>query len=306
MKKFTTFLLIATLSISLCACGSKKQLEAYESTVTTLESQVAQYENDMSALKEENGEYEKSLAQADKENAELAKQLEELQSQLDASQLQLNEVQSENERLTAENERLDAIVNPKVKEVVLEGQMYTVPEGYSFVTKDNVTYKAGEQIYGSQIQYGDRLIGKDYIYQYTNCMESDYKELAKGWKVAVVDKNRSSYPDIEGQMDIPVVSLMSTFSACRKLTQAPAIPDTVRTMRSTFWGCENLTKFGDFPPNVVNLESTFGDCVKLTEVGDIPEGVTRLGETFSGCTSLKSAPVAISFETDSTTARYAP
>ena len=254
MKNVITFLLVTTLSISLCACGSKEQPETYESVAASLESQAVQDEGDMSVLKEEKEEKEEpvqSLSESDKEDFKVIPTAEPVEENV-------------------------------------EEPLYVVPEGYSYITKDNVTYEAGETLH--EIDYEARLIGEDYIYEYVLYWESDDIEPPSGWKVSVVDKSRSSYPDIEAQMGIPVVSLEETFRDCKKLAQAPAIPDTVRTMKSAFGGCESLTKFEDFPPNVENISYTFKNCIKLTDVGSIPEGVTLMGSTFSYCTSLKKAP----------------
>lgn len=102
---------------------------------------------------------------------------------------------------------------------------------------------------------------EDYKYSFS------YKQF--GWKVRVVDKGKTSYGPIPKTVDgFPIVSLRGAFRNCRKMTQAPAIPDSV-----------------------TDLTSTYYRCAKLTATPVIPKGVTKVYETFWGCTSLSTPPI---------------
>ena len=88
-----------------------------------------------------------------------------------------------------------------------------------------------------------------------------------------------------------VTDMASTFSDCTGLTQAPIIPSSVTNMYSTFWGCTGLTQAPIIPSSVTNMYGTFRGCTGLTQAPVIPSSVTNMDSTFYGCTGLTQAPI---------------
>ena len=82
----------------------------------------------------------------------------------------------------------------------------------------------------------DGDIYENMNYSYT------YDAGAGGWNVAVKDKTKTKYSPLnETIYGKPVLSINATFKDCTALTQAPAVPSTVKDMTSAFAGCSSLT-----------------------------------------------------------------
>ena len=98
-----------------------------------------------------------------------------------------------------------------------------------------------------------------------------------------------------------------------KLTTAPKIPTTVKSMKMTFEYCESLTKVICIPGSVKELIWTFDgytgleempqlgygvedmrgafiSCSELKKVSVLPNTVKNLENTFSGCSNLQEVP----------------
>ena len=265
MKKFLTLFLTFLLTLSICACGNKEQLAAYESTIASLESDAIAYQEEIDSLKKQIEEYENEIAS-----------LEENLSSLQTEEVTIEEVEEPASNTDIWGNRIPVQANG----------VYTVPAGCSYITCDNVTYNEGDSLQGSQIQEGDRLFTDVYVYEYI-LYDNAY---SYGWQVSTINKSSETYPDIENYMDIPVLSLLSAFQDCENLTTVPTIPDTVVNMSCAFSQCDNLKEVTYLPPNLVDMTSTFWECSSLESVPDIPEGVKTLWAAFHGCKSLKNAP----------------
>jgi hypothetical protein len=152
-------------------------------------------------------------------------------------------------------------------EVYINDELYlTVPLVYgekNIVTVPNygdiTFYSEGKMLTSSFLgtfKLGDCIVQEnDYIYIFQN-LEGYW-----GWKASVVDKERSIYGALRGEIDGHPVFLSSTFMDCTNLITAPDIPFGVTHMGNTFWNCENLT--GTI---VINANPTiYGGCFQGTE-----------------------------------------
>lgn len=94
---------------------------------------------------------------------------------------------------------------------------------------------------------------------------------------------------------LPVTSLSGTFQGhdettnreLTKLTTAPKIPPTVKSMKTTFEYCESLTNITCIPGSVKELRWTFDGYTGLEEMPQIGYGVEDMTGVFSGCSELK-------------------
>lgn len=152
-------------------------------------------------------------------------------------------------------------------EVYINDELYlTVPLVYgeknivSVPNYGDITfYSEGKMLTSSFLgtfKLGDCIVQEnDYIYIFQN-LEGYW-----GWKASVVDKERSIYGALRGEIDGHPVFLSSTFADCTNLITAPDIPFGVINMYNTFWRCENLT--GTI---VINANPTmYGGCFQGTE-----------------------------------------
>ncbi len=144
---------------------------------------------------------------------------------------------------------------------------------------------------------GDVYIAGDYKYCYEETIEVQWEATIEyydleNWHVNVLDKTKSSYGEIlsyiAGQ---PVTDLSWTFSDCKKMINAPVIPNTVTTLERTFLGCTSLVKTPVIPNSVNNMSCSFSGCTSVVTVSTIPSGITELFMTFESCISLVNAPV---------------
>ena len=155
-----------------------------------------------------------------------------------------------------------------------------------------------------------------YIYIYFSTLN--------GWKVTiderVVNKDTTTTfgPILEEIYGYPIMSISRTFENCTAMTEAPAIPATVKTMswafnncknlknmpqisqcteltnmEGTFYKCHNLETVSPLPNKVENMTWTFTFCKKLTNLENyiIPDTVTMMADTFNHCGNLEKAPV---------------
>ncbi len=98
---------------------------------------------------------------------------------------------------------------------------------------------------------------------------------------------------------LPVTSLSGTFQGhdetsnreLTKLTTAPKIPPTVKSMKTTFEYCENLTNITCIPGSVTELRWTFDGYTGLEKMPQIGYGVEDMTGVFSGCSELKKLTV---------------
>ena len=87
-----------------------------------------------------------------------------------------------------------------------------------------------------------------------------------------------------------VTSMNNAFDGCSVLTTAPTIPNGVTSMNGTFNTCSALTTVPNIPDSVINLGWAFQHCSSLTTVPTIPNSVTIMNNTFNGCSSLTTVP----------------
>ena len=92
----------------------------------------------------------------------------------------------------------------------------------------------------------------------------------------------------------PVTSLYRTFQGddvtneeLTKLSTAPKIPPTVKSMKMTFEYGESLTNITCIPGSVKELRWTFDGYTGLEEMPQIGYGVEDMTGVFSGCSELK-------------------
>ena len=124
-------------------------------------------------------------------------------------------------------------------------------------------------------------------------------ENAAGYRGTVNDDGRiegtiPQYIKINNGEWIAVTSLYRTFQgndttneALKKLTTAPKIPPTVKSMKMTFEYCESLNNVVCIPGSVKELIWTFDGYTALEKMPQIGYGVKSLYGTFSGCSELK-------------------
>lgn len=139
--------------------------------------------------------------------------------------------------------------------------------------------------------------------------------VADGWGVSVRDRSKSSYGTMLSSINgKDVITTQYTYLACKNLTEAPVIAESITDMSYSFWYCDNLTEAPVIPEsvnslyyafafctsltetpvfhdNITNIEYTFTNCTSLTKVHPIPTSITDLECTFHGCSSLTTAPV---------------
>ena len=164
----------------------------------------------------------------------------------------------------------------------------TIEEGRKFV-KEYATL-----IFGTS--FDDLLaqgVTEDDLWNEVGLTEDTFEPavLGNGWRVMVKSTDKTSYgPILESINGEPITDMSNTFSGCRALTKAPAIPDGVTNMEYTFDACDSLTVAPTIPKGVTNMRYTFCDCISLTAAPVIPNSVTSMSNTFDGCTSLTTAP----------------
>ncbi len=135
---------------------------------------------------------------------------------------------------------------------------------------------------------GEQVVVGDYTYTYyTNHATG----APAGWNVVVNDNTLSSYGVIESEVKgLPVTQMYKTFAGCNAMTEAPAIPESVKVLYNTYKNCTALTSAPAIPEGVENMTYTFWGCSALTEAPELPESVKILKGTFYNCTALTSAP----------------
>ena len=57
-----------------------------------------------------------------------------------------------------------------------------------------------------------------------------------------------------------VTNMSGTFSSCKKLVNAPVIPNSVTNMSNTFYNCTSLVIAPVIPDSVTNMYETFASC----------------------------------------------
>ena len=195
-----------------------------------------------------------------------------------------------------------------------------------------IVYMSDDSVVSSMIggyslkDYDEYRYG-DYRYYISNGYTSD-----DGWVVTinqeVTDKNQTSYGPILDRIYNRDVSILSeTFSGCKNLIIAPAMPQYIERLYYTFSGCTALTTApdisyceqlkgmeftfqgctsmktytgsadadGDFsnytlPNSVTDMSYAFGTCKQMTHAPAIPENVYGMQGTFNYCTALTNAP----------------
>ena len=96
----------------------------------------------------------------------------------------------------------------------------------------------------------------------------------------------------------PVTSLYRTFQGddstneeLKKLSTAPKIPTTVKSMQMTFENCQILEKVTCIPGSVKDMNWAFDVYTALKEMPQIGYGVEIMIGTFAGCSELKKLTV---------------
>lgn len=85
-------------------------------------------------------------------------------------------------------------------------------------------------------------------------------------------------------------SIDSIFRGCKKLEQAPVIPDGVTSMEYAFYQCNALTVFPVIPEGIPSLDYTFYRCYSAASIPVIPDSVTSMNSTFENCYYMKTGP----------------
>lgn len=196
--------------------------------------------------------------------------------------------------------------NQETKNVIPEGGIYAC-------TSKGVVLTAGQE-WPTQCEEYDTYTYGDYKYVYnvgivisddTNQDTPDkstitiYDNNIVGWVVNVLDKSKTAYGEILGNVNgKPVVSMgmmetkdgvftrEGTFGGCTHLVAAPEIPNTVVNMYEAFFMCESLVKAPQIPNSVVYLRATFALCKSLKEAPQIPSSVTNMRSALADCPSL--------------------
>ena len=165
------------------------------------------------------------------------------------------------------------------------------------------------------INYADG-IRDGYVYEEGDYVYT-YSKADGGWSVRlnenVVDKHQTFYGEIlESIKGEPIVNMCRTFDGCRKMIEAPEIPNGVINIEEAFNGCTSLTSapiipnsvtiIGDrafancenlvsivIPNSVIEIKDfAFVNCQSLTNI-EIPDNVTKIGHrAFGDCSSLTS------------------
>lgn len=106
------------------------------------------------------------------------------------------------------------------------------------------------------------------------------------------------YIKVENEDWKSVTSLYRTFQGddttneeIKKLTTAPKIPPTVKSMKMTFEYCESLVNTTCIPGSVKELHWTFDVYTALEKMPEIGYGVEEMIGTFSGCSKLNELTV---------------
>ena len=147
----------------------------------------------------------------------------------------------------------------------------------------------GEEVYNEMV-----YISGEYEYRYNQYYGGEYwetDESQNGWGVRCNNNVANPGPILESINGEPVVTIQNVFYGCTNLTDAPAIPKTVKNVASAFSGCVLLTKSPEIPNGVTNMHSTFYGCTALVNAPKIPNTVTIMDGTFYNCQSLANAPV---------------
>ncbi|MBE6965067.1 MAG: hypothetical protein E7441_03440, partial [Ruminococcaceae bacterium] len=140
----------------------------------------------------------------------------------------------------------------------------------------------------SLIADGEKVTIGDYTYTYYINHATGAPE---GWNVVANDKTLSSYGEIESEINgYPVTMMYKTFTGCYAMTEAPAIPDSVKVLYNTYKNCASLTTAPVIPEGVENMTYAFYNCPALAEAPLLPVSVKILKGTFYKCTALTSAP----------------
>lgn len=128
-------------------------------------------------------------------------------------------------------------------------------------------------------------------------------EKTAGYRGSVEDDGRiegtiPQYIKINDGEWTAVTSLYRTFQGndttneeLKKLTTAPKIPPTVKSMQMTFEYCESLNNVICIPGSVKELRWTFDGYTALEKMPQIGYGVEDMKGAFSGCSELKKVTV---------------
>lgn len=85
-----------------------------------------------------------------------------------------------------------------------------------------------------------------------------------------------------------IPNMYHTFSGCFSMSEAPVIPEGIKSLDNTFSYC-GLSSPPEIPASVVNMSSTFFMCTNLTTAPRIPPYMENMDMAFYGC-NLSEAP----------------
>ena len=150
-------------------------------------------------------------------------------------------------------------------------------------------YTPDEETGGYNLNSEDVISNEKDIAGYRGIVEED--GTIEGTVPQYIKKNNGDWT--------PVTSLYNTFNGndetknreLTKLTTAPKIPSTVKSMKVTFKYCGGLTNIISIPGNVKQFRWTLSDCTGLEEMPKIGYGVEDMTGAFSGCLKLKKLEV---------------
>lgn len=88
----------------------------------------------------------------------------------------------------------------------------------------------------------------------------------KGWKVSVIDRTLSEYPDLPNKFQgLPIVDLEGAFAGCSNLKMPPKLPKEVKNLSYAFAQCTSLHTLPRISQtqNNINVEGMVSDCLGL-------------------------------------------
>lgn len=133
-----------------------------------------------------------------------------------------------------------------------------------------------------KIHNGDKFITEAYCYIY------EERRYYNGWRVAVSNTSRVSYPEILEEINgYEVVSLSTTFFNCSNMKKAPKIPKGIVYMTHAFAGCSSMEKTPMIPHRVLTMDNAFMYCKSLKRAPQIPSNVESATNAFFDCTAME-------------------
>ena len=182
------------------------------------------------------------------------------------------------------NEKMSSAVAPESQDEERNNGVIGIGTDGNPVDMDLWKYTPDEETGGYALNTEEALSETEKTAGYRGTVKDD--GTIEGTMPQYIKENNSDW--------IPVTSLYRTFQGddstnqeLKKLTVAPKIPPTVKSMKMTFENCETLTNITCIPGSVKTLNWTFDVYTALEKMPQIGYGVEDMRGTFSGCSELK-------------------